>query len=216
MTGPTPAPRKRAATKKPTAKKTATARKKTPTVHPEQPWDRQPDESNPAWEAFRIYRDMGLTRSLTKVAAEVGKSTTLLGRWSKRHTWPLRTSAYDKDVDRQWQLTMKEERDKANRRNARIAARAMAKVESAMDFLVFEDAGEVARMMDTATKVEARALQIGTETNVRVSGPGGGPVEVDSMVSMLSDEDRRARMLQLRQELERREAEAGLEAAEAS
>jgi hypothetical protein len=183
---------------------------KAPTEKPDQPWDRQPGESNPAWEAFRIYRDMGATRSITKVAEQVHKNRQLMGRWSRTHTWPLRTIAFDKFNDREWQLTMREEADKANKRNAAIAAKIIKRVEAAVDFLAFEDAGELARAFDIATKIQARALGMSTE-NLQVTGKGGGPVEVAD-VTLLSDEDRRARLQQLMTEAQRRLDEQGREA----
>lgn len=199
-------------TPKPPAKRAPRKRAaKPPTEQPDQPWDRLPGESNQAWEAFRIYRDMGLTRSHVKVAAEVGKNVTMMGRWSKAHTWPLRAIAYDKFCDREWQLTMQEEAARANKANAKIAAKMIERVAAATDFLAFEDAGELARVFDVATKIQARALGMSTE-NVQVTGKGGGPVEVAD-VSMLSDEDRRARMSQLMDQLAKRLAEGGTEAA---
>lgn len=206
---------RKAAAKTPPPKRAPRKRaEKPPTEKPDQPWDRQPKESGPAWEAFRIYRDMGLTRSITKVSAEVDKNRQLIGRWSKTHTWPLRAIAYDKFCDREWQLTMQEEAAKANKKAALIAAKMIARVEAATDFLAFEDAGELARVFDVATKIQARALGMSTE-NVQISGKPGSPVEVAD-VSLLSDEDRRARLQQLMTEAQRRLDEQGRESAEAS
>ena len=50
-------------------------------------WDRQPDESPPAHAALRCYLDQGPGRSVTKVAEELHKSRSLIGRWSARHRW---------------------------------------------------------------------------------------------------------------------------------
>jgi hypothetical protein len=133
---------------------------------------------------------MGATRSITKVAEQVHKNRQLMGRWSRTHTWPLRTIAFDKFNDREWQLTMREEADKANKRNAAIAAKIIKRVEAA--------------------KIQARALGMSTE-NLQVTGKGGGPVEVAD-VTLLSDEDRRARLQQLMTEAQRRLDEQGREA----
>jgi hypothetical protein len=45
------------------------------------PWDRQPNESPKAFEAFAIYRDMAYRRSLAAVGWKLHKSRTLLSRW---------------------------------------------------------------------------------------------------------------------------------------
>lgn len=61
-------------------------------------WDRQPDESYPAFEAFQTY----LThRSYCKVAEELTKSTTLIKRWAKKHRWRERADAWDSEISRQ-------------------------------------------------------------------------------------------------------------------
>jgi hypothetical protein len=60
------------------------------------PWDRQDSESNAAFEAFELYKGMGLTRSLAKVAEKLGKSVTLIERWSQRDGWKIRTLAWDR------------------------------------------------------------------------------------------------------------------------
>lgn len=60
-----------------------------------QPWDRQPDETAPAYAAFQAYLDLGPDRSIRKAAQVVGKSMTSLGGWSKTHDWVARSEAWD-------------------------------------------------------------------------------------------------------------------------
>lgn len=55
-------------------------------------WERRDSESNPAYEAFRAYMRI---RSCAKVAHELGKSTTLITRWSSDHDWVSRVTEYD-------------------------------------------------------------------------------------------------------------------------
>lgn len=57
-----------------------------------QTWLRRETESNPAYEAFRTYMKL---RSCSKVAQELGKSTTLITRWSSEHEWVARITDYD-------------------------------------------------------------------------------------------------------------------------
>ena len=64
------------------------------------PWERQPDESAKAFEAFVIYRDMGLQRGVRKVGDQLHKSLTLMSRWSSQHNWPERAAAWDVEQDR--------------------------------------------------------------------------------------------------------------------
>jgi hypothetical protein len=60
------------------------------------PWERQPHDTDRAFEAFEVYRALGTSRSLAKAAERLGKSTQLLERWSKRDRWLERVYAYDR------------------------------------------------------------------------------------------------------------------------
>jgi glycine/D-amino acid oxidase-like deaminating enzyme len=63
-------------------------------------WEKHPDETFQAFKAFSIYRDMGLSRSLPKVAAKTLKSLSLMKRWSLRWSWVERAAAWDAELDR--------------------------------------------------------------------------------------------------------------------
>lgn len=65
-----------------------------------EPWARQPNETSVAFEAFRTYRDLEPSkRSLVKVAERVGKSDSLMARWSRKHGWVRRAQAWDERKD---------------------------------------------------------------------------------------------------------------------
>lgn len=59
------------------------------------PSERQPKETTPAFEAFRCYLEMGPARSTGKVAQELGKSKTLIDRWSSRWSWVERVREFE-------------------------------------------------------------------------------------------------------------------------
>lgn len=65
----------------------------------EHPWVQRPNETDVAFEAFRIYRDMGAARSTRVVAQTLGKSAQLITRWSSTHNWVERCRAYDTHRD---------------------------------------------------------------------------------------------------------------------
>ena len=50
-------------------------------------WDRQETESNKAFQAFCVYRDLGVGRTLAAVAEKLRKSYDLIRRWSKNYFW---------------------------------------------------------------------------------------------------------------------------------
>lgn len=64
------------------------------------PWERQEKENPKPYEAFCIYRDMGIQRSHTKVAEKLGKSVALISRWSSENNWVERVAAWDGEQDR--------------------------------------------------------------------------------------------------------------------
>lgn len=72
------------------------------------PWERQDTDTAASFEAFQIYRDLGPTRSLTKVVQQLNKSKTLLGRWSGKFNWVERAEAYDQYMD---QMRLQEEEE---------------------------------------------------------------------------------------------------------
>ncbi|MEQ9263999.1 MAG: hypothetical protein RLN81_02170 [Balneolaceae bacterium] len=66
------------------------------------PWAHLSQESDLAFKAFTIYRDLGGNRSLTKTAKELGKKkhyTSQLEKWSKKYEWVRRTLLYDEYLD---------------------------------------------------------------------------------------------------------------------
>jgi hypothetical protein len=62
------------------------------------PFEQQPDETAKAFEAFRVYLNLGPARSLAEVARNLGKSEGLIERWSRRHHWGERISEHGKHI----------------------------------------------------------------------------------------------------------------------
>jgi len=86
-----------------------------------EPWKRQEFDTDPSWEAFTMYRDMGLGRSLAQVAENLGKSTTIMERWSSQRYWRYRVWMYDIHVDEQTQAEHMEEIHEMRGRHAQQA-----------------------------------------------------------------------------------------------
>src|SRR4051794_24723061 len=59
------------------------------------PWDRLPGEGPEAFAAASAYFELGPARSLDAVGRKLGKSGSLLSRWSSRFGWVGRAAAYD-------------------------------------------------------------------------------------------------------------------------
>jgi len=57
-------------------------------------FEQQTRESNKAFAAFKIYLELGPERSLVRVAANQGKSKTMIEKWSRKFDWPARVQAH--------------------------------------------------------------------------------------------------------------------------
>jgi hypothetical protein len=84
-------------------------------------WERQPNESAPAYEAWATYRDGQPTATTRSVAQELGKSVTLVQRWSRRHGWQRRLAAWQQHEDRVRAEARLVEAERVGRRHARRA-----------------------------------------------------------------------------------------------
>lgn len=62
----------------------------------EQIWLRRDDESDPAYEAFRVYLLMGSRRTIDRVVKNQAKSWTLISDWSAKNEWVKRVKAFDR------------------------------------------------------------------------------------------------------------------------
>ncbi len=62
------------------------------------PFEQQTDETAKAFEAFSVYLNMGVNRSLAAVARKLKKSEGLIARWSRRHHWGERIQEHGKHI----------------------------------------------------------------------------------------------------------------------
>jgi hypothetical protein len=85
---------------------------------PAQPWERQPGETEVAFQAFLLYRDTEGKRSAHKVAAQSHKDPSLMRRWKARWDWLGRAAAWDAELDREYRAEVLRERAKIGRRHA--------------------------------------------------------------------------------------------------
>ncbi len=85
------------------------------------PWDRRPKETDVAWQAFQMYRDLGPGRSSREVAKQLAKSGGLMRRWSSVHEWVERAASWDQHLDEERQLATEEAVREMATRHADIA-----------------------------------------------------------------------------------------------
>lgn len=123
---------------------------------PPEPWERQIGESARAFEAFQVYRDMGVNRNIRAAAQQVGKSKTTIQKWSSNHKWVERVAAWDAEQDRITRQAQLDDIKKMRKRHADLASAMLVKAARALQRIPEDEikAGDVSRMVDTAAKLE--------------------------------------------------------------
>ena len=104
-------------------------------------WERQPGETNKAYYAFTLYRDMGYQRSLAKVREKYGANyrrdvRRLIERWSSQHKWVERVSAYDDYLDLQKRKVHEAELEKMCKRHLTLSMALQSKAAELLKDLV--------------------------------------------------------------------------------
>ena len=98
----------------------------------EKTWERQAGESEKAYEAFTIYRDMGEKRTLIAVAEKLHKSSSLIRRWKERWNWIERVRLYDNEIEKEVKATVVKERKSMIERHIKIAMQLQKKALEAL------------------------------------------------------------------------------------
>lgn len=132
------------------------------------PWERQENESAPAFEAFRIYLSQGSERSVRSVAQKCNKSISLIARWSTACKWVERARAYDAELQRQAYAEAVKANRKMASRHISLAQAVQTKAVEALKNLDAStlDARDIVAMMREATKLERETrASILAETN---------------------------------------------------
>lgn len=136
-------------------------------------WDKRRSESAKAFAAFAIYRDQLAGRSLSKVAAVVGKDLRWMKSWSALHDWVARAHAYDAHLDRSHQE--QQERDRADMlvRHAKAAIAVQTTVLKALAQVAPDDltTSDIPRWLDVAVRIERMARGAGEPDSEKVKAP---------------------------------------------
>ena len=147
------------------------------------PWDRRPEETTKAYEAFCTYRDMGPSRSLAKVAEKLSKSEQIMKRWSSANDWVKRAAKWDDEQDRIEREIAQKEQAKAIRdmrkRHADLATAMLIKSAKALQRIPDDEikASDISRMVDVASKLERISRgDVGEVVEERDGGTAPPPV----------------------------------------
>lgn len=145
------------------------------------PWERQEGESTKAFEAFCVYRDLGVQRSIAKVVQTLGKSKALMERWSSNHDWVERAAQWDAEQDRAVRQQQLDDIKKMRKRHADLAEAMLIKAGKALLRIPVDEikAGDLTRMLDIATKVERISRgDVGDVIEERDGGEAINPVQI--------------------------------------
>lgn len=130
-------------------------------------WERLPEETSRAYKAFCIYRDMGPSRSIQKVAQEwsSGGHTSRLKEWSSKSHWTERATAYDEYLDEIRRSEQEDEIREMAERHAREAQLLQDKAIEKLESLNIDEMKpqDVVKFYDIAVKIERLSRGVSTE-----------------------------------------------------
>jgi hypothetical protein len=159
-----------------------------------EPFQRLPKEGAKAFAAFTTYLNLGPPRSLAAVGGALGKSESLIERWSRRYGWSERARAYDGHMARVAQeaeeATARAKADEWTRRQEPVRDREWALHEACMR--VAEEAlkrflenarrgatlGDIARLIEVGSKMGRLASGMATD-RTEVTTEHGGSVQLE-------------------------------------
>lgn len=122
----------------------------------DKPWERQKGESEKAFEAFTIYRNMGQGRTVTAVGKKLGKSRNLIDRWKDRWNWKERVRSYDNELEKQAKEKAIKDYKSMTERHIKIAMQLQKKALKAFNNLEIEEMSpkDIKEFLKMATELE--------------------------------------------------------------
>jgi hypothetical protein len=84
-------------------------------------WDRRTNETPKAYEAFKVYLELGDSRGIPKVSEQCSKNRSQLFRWVARHDWVERARLWDSMNAEEERRTFQKDKETMIRRHASMA-----------------------------------------------------------------------------------------------
>jgi hypothetical protein len=167
-------------------------------------WDRMPGETPREYQKFCAYRDMNTaekpirTRSMAKLAKDIGFSQDHLRKISAKNEWVSRCAAYDAHLDEKAREQNEVDIMEMRKNHALLASQMIKKAAKRL-LTITEDeitATDIVRLVDVGVKIERLSRGESTE-NKQISGEAKithqGEVTVrspgDLNLSSLSDKE---------------------------
>ena len=138
-------------------------------------WERRPEESPQAHEAFRVYLELGADRSFVAAARQLGKSKSLIRRWAERHSWRERAWQYDLSRDREVEAVARRELAESMKRQLRDAEHLQVLAMKGVSQLVVRDptTGRLALAKDLSVVEADRLYRLGLHIEKQWLGQAG-------------------------------------------
>ena len=136
-------------------------------------WERQEKESTKAYEAFVIYRDLGVGRTFKAVAEKLHKSYTIIRRWKEQWNWEKRATDWDNFIVEKASKKAAEDYAKMLELQINLGKMFQAKGATALQNMDFENVPmkflpSIIELINSGVKIERTARELGKE----VSGEG--------------------------------------------
>lgn len=164
-----------------------------PEKHPDRAfWERLKFETNNAYEAFKIYRDLPLSkRKQTEVARRLGKSPATVHKWAKKYLWTARVEAKDAEEERREALEVSEDRRRMYKRHANVSRLFQNKVLERLQNLNPAELtpNQLAQWFEVSAKIERQAMGDSTETIEHVMSGAGSRNENDLTGAIFDNPD---------------------------
>jgi hypothetical protein len=142
-------------------------------------FERQPKETDEAFHAFTLYREMGPKRSLDRVRGLLKVSMTVCGRWSTNHNWIKRAGAWDAYKDEIRIEVTRRTIERIARQNLRIALKGQDKLLEALKITQSQEITPA--MVPSWIRAMAELEKIAKSSpnmKVELSGANGGPIDI--------------------------------------
>ena len=158
------------------------------------PFEQQEKESDKAFAAFALYLSMGLERSIERVARQLNKSHTIIGRWSGRWRWVERVSAHASHlatVEREasealargksaeWLTRQQMIREREWEMHEKCIEAARRGLKAFMEReKVYANLSDISRILEVASRLGRLASGMPTD-KTELTGEDGGPLRIE-------------------------------------
>lgn len=130
------------------------------------PWDKRKGESNRAYEAFCMYRDMGVERSVVVIRDIYPTSQN----WSGKFDWRKRAELWDEHLRVLAKHALEDEKINMAKRQARIGVKMQDLAERTLNAgtVLPQSVGEVVKLAEVGSRIERMARGESTENNANI------------------------------------------------